>query len=116
MSDLYEAELGRIGETLNRIHSLARFKHIGLLECSEALNEWAAEQSKTYEAFVKLLDAAKEVQKGLNARIDAADAKAVPVFDGIADLHTAIHEANEVLCYKTFDCANGDHSDCCPAK
>lgn len=38
----------------------------------------------------QLLDAARKVLAGLNARIDAAHGNAVPLFDGIADLHDAI--------------------------
>lgn len=40
-----------------------------------------------------LLAAAKKVLAGLNARIDAADPRAVPVFDGIAELSGAINKA-----------------------
>jgi hypothetical protein len=40
-----------------------------------------------------LLEAAKLVLAGLEARIDAASASAVPVFDGIANLHDAIAKA-----------------------
>jgi len=40
-----------------------------------------------------LLDAAKKVLAGLNARIDAAPGNALPVFDGIADLYAAIAKA-----------------------
>lgn len=46
-----------------------------------------------HEAAPKLLAAAKTVLAGLTARIDAAPGDAVPVFDGIADLHTAIAKA-----------------------
>lgn len=40
-----------------------------------------------------LLIAAKTVLDGLHARIEAAPLSAVPVFDGIADLHDAISRA-----------------------
>ncbi len=40
-----------------------------------------------------LLAAAKIVLAGLNQRIDAAPIDAVPVFDGIAELHSAVAKA-----------------------
>lgn len=42
-----------------------------------------------------LLAAAKTVLAGLNARIDASSPHSVPVFDGIADLHSAIARAED---------------------
>jgi hypothetical protein len=48
-------------------------------------------------ALKNLLAAAEQVIAGLHARIDAADKRSVPVFDGIADLHDAIHEARSAL-------------------
>jgi hypothetical protein len=53
------------------------------------------EETGSSVAQPELLAAAKAVLAGLNARIDAAangDGK-VPVFDGIADLHSAIAKA-----------------------
>lgn len=47
-------------------------------------------EQKERRANRALLAAAKQVLKGLNARIDNADPRHVPVFDGIAELHTAI--------------------------
>jgi hypothetical protein len=41
----------------------------------------------------ELVGAAQKVIAGLNARIDAAPRHAVPVFDGIAELHAAIARA-----------------------
>ena len=48
-------------------------------------------------AFGDLLAAAQLVLAGLNARIDdaVANGKPVPVFDGIADLHSAIAKATK---------------------
>lgn len=43
----------------------------------------------------ELLTASKNVLNGLLARIDAAPGTAVPVFDGIADLHAAINRFDE---------------------
>lgn len=40
----------------------------------------------------KLYEAAKRVLDGLNFRIENAPSDAVPVFDGIAELHAAIAE------------------------
>lgn len=41
--------------------------------------------------LLALREAAQKVYAGLNARIDAAPANAVPLFDGIAELHDAIN-------------------------
>lgn len=49
------------------------------------------------EAFKNLLAAAEQVLAGLNARIDAADKRAVPVFHGIVDLSDAVHEVRAAL-------------------
>ncbi len=58
-----------------------------------------------------LLEAAKIVLAGLNARIDAADGHHVPVFDGIADLHTAIAKAEgKLVCSHCGDSLTG-HED-----
>lgn len=50
-----------------------------------------------------LLKAAREVYKGLNARIKAAPDTAVPVFRGLADLHDALGEARKDLSPKRFE-------------
>lgn len=42
-----------------------------------------------------LVAAAEHVLAGLNARIDAADKSAVPVFNGIAELHSAIQQVKQ---------------------
>lgn len=42
-----------------------------------------------------LLAAAEKVLAGLEARIEAAPPNAVPVFDGIAELHDAINKARD---------------------
>jgi glycerate kinase len=45
------------------------------------------------EQRAALLEAAQTVLAGLNERIDTAPLSAVPVFAGIADLHSAILQA-----------------------
>lgn len=52
-----------------------------------------AANARLIAAAPKLLAAAKRVLAGLNERIDAAPGDAVPVFDGIVDLHDAIGKA-----------------------
>lgn len=56
---------------------------------------------QSWVIFENLLVAAEKVLAGLNARIDAADKRAVPVFHGIVDLHDAIHEARAALATAT---------------
>jgi len=51
------------------------------------------ENARLIAAAPDLYEAAKRVLDHLNARIDAAPATAKPVFDGIAELHTAIAKA-----------------------
>lgn len=54
-------------------------------------------QQAVTEANRDLLDAAKKVLEGLDARIDAADESEIPVFFGIADLRDAISDAEAAL-------------------
>ena len=64
-----------------------------------------------FAAAPDLLAAAKTVLYGLNARIDAADGHHVPVFDGIADLNTAIAKAEgKLVCSHCGDSLTG-HED-----
>lgn len=60
---------------------------------ARAALEKARAKAKLEKAAPALLAAAQKVLAGLNARIDAAPSNAVPVFDGIAELHTAIGKA-----------------------
>lgn len=60
---------------------------------AEAIAVWNTRPLETVNAG--LLEAAKRVLAGLNARIDNAPKDAVPVFAGIADLHAAISLAEK---------------------
>lgn len=48
------------------------------------------------DCCVELATAAEKVMAGLNARIEQADPSAVPVFDGIAELFTALNKAQAI--------------------
>ena len=48
-------------------------------------------------AFRELLTAAERIMAGLDARIADAPPEAVPVFYGIAELHSAIQKANAAI-------------------
>lgn len=41
--------------------------------------------------LMAVVEAARRVLRGLNERIEAADPRSVPVFDGIVDLHDALY-------------------------
>lgn len=64
---------------------------------NSAISDWVnyadADMAWLLRRMDELLTAGQKVLDGLNARIDMASAEGVPVpvFDGIADLHTAIH-------------------------
>jgi glycerate kinase len=47
------------------------------------------------DKLLAVCEAAQAVLDGLNARIDTAPANAVPVFDGIAELHSALSALEE---------------------
>jgi len=80
-----ERTMGNIIEKLMAIHDHDwRVSH--LANTSDTAKEAA-------DCISDLLEAAKKVLAGLNARIDNAPLHAVPVFDGIAELHAAIHKA-----------------------
>lgn len=53
----------------------------------------AEANARLIAAAPDLYEAGAKVLAGLLARIDAADRSAVPVFDGIADLHDALNKA-----------------------
>jgi hypothetical protein len=58
------------------------------------LRVWPNEAGYVREDIVEeLVGAAQVVPDGLNARIDAAPSTALPVFEGIAALHTALNRA-----------------------
>jgi hypothetical protein len=112
----YEQELDTIQKVVQESHPLGYAKHIGLLELGTAIQEICTDYRVHQLVLLELYEAARTVLDGLNNRIDLADGRHVPVFDGISELHDAIERASREVCFKTFDCANGDHSDCCPAK
>lgn len=60
-------------------------------ENCEAMAELMAAAVNALPALLACAEAAKVVLDGLNARIDAAPREAVPVFDGIAELHSALY-------------------------
>jgi hypothetical protein len=112
----YEQELDEIQKIVQVNHPLGEAKHIGFLELSTAVQEICVDYRVHQLALRELYEASRVVLDHLNKRIDVADGQHVPVFNGIAELHDAIERAGREVCFKTFDCANGDHSDCCPAK
>lgn len=62
-----------------------------------ALRASVAREKALREALAELEHAADLVLHGLEERIDAADPSAVPVFDGIVELHDAIPRARAAL-------------------
>lgn len=68
---------------------------LAIMECgfNEPFESQQQANARLIAAAPELLAAAKAVLDGLNARIDAAPMTDVPVFDGIAALHSAIAKA-----------------------
>jgi len=63
------------------------------IACTAGFEPTNEANARLIAAAPELLEAAETVLAGLNARIDAADPSAVPIFSGIADLHSAIAKA-----------------------
>lgn len=71
-----------------RAQEIANSQHIAALNPATALR-----LIQSAELVSELVEAGQRVLDGLNARIEAAPMDAVPVFDGIVELHTALAKA-----------------------